>query len=402
MDRIIMHIDVNNAFLSWTAVDLLNKGFKYDIRNSYAVIGGDEQNRNGIVLAKSTPAKKMGIKTAMTLAEARKLCPALKSYPSNYEFYSEMSNKLFELLSKYTNDIEIASIDECYLDYTPIKHHHGDEKKFADKLRKEVFDTLGFTINVGIANNKLTAKMASDLLKPNKTNTIYDNEIEQVMYPLNINDLFGIGKQTTIKLNQIGIYTIGDLANSDPERLRKYFKNMSVDLINRAKGIDYSKVDSSTYDPKGISNETTINHDVTDINELKKYLFSIAEHVGIRVRRKKKYANTIAVILKDNKFKRMTHQKKLNSPTNITSEIYETSVNILTEMYDSRPIRLIGIRLDNLTDKQIYQTSLFESTEKREEENILDEVVDSIKEKYGNEKVIPASLLENSFKKKLK
>ena len=178
MENIIFHIDVNNAFLSWTAVKLLNSGYKYDIRNSYAIIGGDESGRHGIVLAKSTPAKKLGIKTAETIYSAKKKCRVLKVYPPDYELYRRMSKSLFNLLSKYTCDIEIASIDECYLDYGKVKNLYGDEILFAEKLKKEIYDTLGFTVNIGIANNKLCAKMASDFSKPNKIHTLYKSEIE--------------------------------------------------------------------------------------------------------------------------------------------------------------------------------------------------------------------------------
>ena len=180
MDRIIFHIDVNNAFLSWTAIELLQNGYKYDIRDSYAVIGGDPKLRKGIVLAKSNLCKKLGIYTSETLYSAKKKCPNLKVYPPNYEFYQKMSNSLFNLLSKYTPDIEIASIDECYLDYGKVKRLYGDEIEFAKKIQKEIYDTLGFTVNIGIANNKLCAKMASDFSKPNKIHTLYKNEIEAI------------------------------------------------------------------------------------------------------------------------------------------------------------------------------------------------------------------------------
>ena len=184
-----MHIDVNNAFLSWSAIDLLNKGYKYDIRNSYAVIGGDEKKRSGIVLAKSTSAKKLGIVTAETLYSARKKCKVLKVYPPNFKFYNEMSNKFFSLLRKYTPDIEIASIDECYLDYGKVKSLYGDEVAFAYKIKDEIKNTLGFTVNIGIANNKLCAKMASDFSKPDKVHTLYENEVKEKMYPLDVGDL---------------------------------------------------------------------------------------------------------------------------------------------------------------------------------------------------------------------
>ena len=381
MERIIMHIDVNNAFLSWTALYLLKNGSKYDIRNSYAVIGGSESTRSGIVLAKSTPAKRLGIVTGETLYSARKKCRVLKTYEPNFKFYNEMSNKMFNLISKYTPDIEIASVDECYLDYTKIKSMQGDQLEFARKLQKEIYDELGFTVNIGIANNKLCAKMASDFTKPYKIHTLYDNEIQEKMWPLEVGELFGIGKKTVPKLNQINIFTIKDLANSKPEELYKYFKNQSESMINWANGIDDSPVISKPRIPKGIGNEITLDHDVTNINELYKYLLFLSEKVGQRIRKQNKYARVIVVILKDNNFKKYSHQKKLETPTNNNEEIYNMAKIILREIYDDEKIRLIGIRLDNLTDKKIKKVSIFD---KIEEEKNIDEVVDKLNNKYKN------------------
>lgn len=399
MERIIFHIDVNNAFLSWTAIDLINQGFKYDIRDSYAVVGGDPQARKGIVLAKSTPAKKLGIKTAMTLFEAKKICTVLKIYPPNYKFYSEMSHKLFLLLSKYTPDIEIASIDECYLEYSKIKHLYGNEYEFAKKIQKEIFDNLNFTVNVGIANNKLCAKMASDFSKPNKIHTLYSYEVKDKLYCLAVGELFGVGKKTAIKLQNIGINTIGDLANSSYEFLYPHFKNQASVLIEKARGIDNSEVDSDTYIPKGISNEITLEHDITDKEKLYPYLMSLCETVGIRVRKQDKYAYVVCVILKDNYFKRRSKQQKLNNATNITSEIYKFSKELLDEMWNDEKIRLIGVRLDKLVDNVKYQASLFDN-EDRGENLKIDSVIDDLKDKYGNKIITKASLKEDNRKYK--
>ena len=390
MERIIFHIDVNNAFLSWTAIDLLNQGYKYDIRDSYAVIGGDPMMRKGIVLAKSNACKKLGIYTSMTLYEAKKKCPVLKVYPPNYKFYSEMSNKLFNLLSKYTPDIEIASIDECYLDYGKVKKLYGNEYEFAIKLQKEIYDTLKFTVNIGIANNKLCAKMASDFSKPNKIHTLYSNEVETKMYSLPINDLFMIGKKTSEKLINLGIKTIGDLANFPYDKLYPYFKNQTSFLINQARGIDNSIVDSETFIPKGISNEITLEKDITIKEELYPYLMSLCESVSIRLRRQKKYATVIGVILKDNYFKRKSHQRKLVNATNVTSDIYKNAKEILDEMWNEEKIRLIGVRLDKLVDNVMYQASLFDID--NNEESKVDTVIDSLKQKYGNKIITKASL----------
>lgn len=387
-----MHIDVNNAFLSWTAVYLLQHGSKYDIRNSYAVIGGDEKSRRGVVLAKSMPAKKLGVVTGETLYSARKKCKALKTYPMNYAFYQEMSNKLFTLIKTYSPDIEIASVDECYLDYTKVKSLYGDPLEFAKKLQKEVNDTLGFTINIGIANNKLCAKMASDFSKPNKIHTLYQNEVQEKMWPLYIGELFGIGKKSTEKLLKLNIKTIGDLAHSNASILSPYFKNQSQTIIDMANGIDNSPVISEAVALKGISNEITLSNDVSDKTKLYEHLLFLSEKVGLRIRKQNKYAYVVAVILKDKYFKRRTHQKKLDNPINLSKDIFEVSKTILNEMWNDDSVRLIGLRLDKLTDKVVIQTSLFDQVETKEKNILLEKTLDDLKDKYGMTVINRASL----------
>lgn len=396
MDRIVMHIDVNNAFLSWTAVYLLNNGSKYDIRNSYAVIGGDESARKGIVLAKSNPAKKLGVVTGETLYSARKKCKSLKTYPMNYEFYQLMSSSMFNLIKKYSPDIEVASIDECYLEYTKVKNLYGNPYEFAKKLQKEIFDTYGFTVNIGIANNKLCAKMASDFSKPNKIHTLYDYEVKEKMWPLPINDLFGIGKKTTEKLKELKIKTIGDLATFDPIILKKYFKNMAIDMINSAKGINSNEVISDYIEQKGIGNELTLIKDTLDENILFDKLLEISELLGLRLRKEKKYAYTICVIIKTNDFKRKSHQTTLLNATNSTNEIYKIAKETYKSINNDIPIRLIGIRLNNLTEDRNIQTSLFECDKKIDTETKLDNTIDKLKEKYGYKIINKASLIDKN------
>ena len=392
MERIILHIDVNNAFLSWTAVDLLEKGYPIDIRAIEAIIGGDKTKRSGIVLAKSPPAKKKGVVTAETIYSAKKKCPNLKMFPPNYHMYKEKSISLFKLLSKYTPDIEVASIDECYLDYGKIKKLYGNELEFAKKIQSEIYDTLKFTVNIGIANNKLCAKMASDFSKPNKIHTLYDYEVKEKMFPLPIEDLFGVGKQTSSKLRAIGIHTIGDLASKPEQNLRRVFKNQASYLIRIANGIDNSEVDNATWIPKGISHEITLKEDTTSKTELYKYLRDLSEMLAKRIRKENKYASTICVILKDNTFKRYSHQKKLKNPISSYSEIYKYSKDVLDAFYNNEPIRLIGVRLDNLKEEKTYQTSLFDKESKNDEK--LDKIMDTINNKYGKNVIKRATYIE--------
>lgn len=396
-----MHIDVNNAFLSWSAIDLLNKGYKYDIRNSYAVIGGDEKKRSGIVLAKSTSAKKLGIVTAETLYSARKKCKVLKVYPPNFKFYNEMSNKFFSLLRKYTPDIEIASIDECYLDYGKVKSLYGDEINFAYKIKDEIKNTLGFTVNIGIANNKLCAKMASDFSKPDKVHTLYENEVKEKMYPLDVGDLFGIGKRTVPKLNSLGIYKISDLALADPVMLEKYFKNQAYVMIKSANGIDESIVDSNEYHPSCIGNEITLPHNISSKREAYDKLLILSEYVSKRLRKEEKYASVVCVTIKDEFLKRRSHQKKLLNETNIEKEIYKTACMIFDEFWNGENIRLIGIRLDGLTLSKKYQGSIFENVEKREHDEKIDKLIDNINFKFGKNTIKKAGIDNLNSKKEV-
>ena len=400
MKRIIMHIDVNNAFLSWTAVLYLKKGIKTDIRKTYAVIGGDEKARHGIVLAKSMPAKKRGVVTAETLFSAKKKCPNLKVYPPNYNFYKKMSDSMLDLIRNYSPDIEQMSIDECFLDYTPVKHLYGDEVEFAYRLKKEIYDTLGFTVNIGIGNNKLCAKMASDFSKPYKVHTLFDNEVEEKMWPLQVDELFGIGKKTAMKLHNLNINTIYDLAHTDSNFLYKYFKNQAKDMIDSANGRGSDIVVSEESIPKGIGNETTLNRNISSRDELYPYLLALSENVAIRLRKQNKYASVIVVTLKDKFFRRFSHQKKLVNATNLTEEIYKTACDILDEMKVDDGIRLIGVRLDKLSDTSSHQVSLFEDLKVREDNNELEKTVDELKEKYGFKVIKKASLIDSKVGKK--
>ena len=400
MKKIIMHIDVNNAFLSWTAILYLKNGSKTDIRKTYAVIGGDEKARHGIVLAKSMLAKKRGVVTAETLFQAKKKCPNLKVYPPDYNFYKKMSDRMLDLIRSYSPDIEQMSIDECFLDYTPVKHLYGNEIDFAYKLKKEIYDKLGFTVNIGIGNNKLCAKMASDFSKPYKVHTLFENEIDKKMWPLKVDDLFGIGKKTAIKLHNLNINTIYDLAHADSSFLYKYFKNQAFDMIDSAKGKGSDLVISEESQPKGIGNETTLNRNIFSKEELEPYLLALSENVAIRLRKQKKYASVVVVTLKDRFFRRFSHQKKLVNATNLTEEIYNIALDILSEMNIEDGIRLIGVRLERLSDISLHQVSLFEDLKVREDSNELEKTVDELKEKYGFKIIKKASLVDSKVGKK--
>ena len=394
MDKIIMHIDVNNAFLSWTAVDLLKKGYKIDIRYIESIIGGDEEQRHGIVLAKSMVAKRKGVKTAETIREAKRKCNDLKIFPPNHKLYQEMSNKLFELISNYTPDIEKLSVDECFIDYTKVQKLYGDPIKFAYKLKKEIKNTLGFTVNIGIANNKLCAKMASDFLKPDRVHTLFKNEIETKMYPLPIEELYGVGKSSSKKLRELNINTIGDLAKANPQVLYKYFKNQTEKIINSAKGISDSVIVSKKAESEGISNSTTTSYNLNSLEDIYKYLYPLVENVSMTLRKNNKYTNQVGVVLKDKYFKTYSHQRKLKNPTSSTDEIYRIAKELVKELWNEEGIRLVGVSISKFSNSLNHQISLFEDVKEVEKDNELDKVLDKLKSTYGDNIINKASRLK--------
>ncbi len=393
-ERIVFHIDVNNAFLSWTAILLLKQGYHRDIRKIPSIIGGDESKRHGIVLAKSPIAKKMGIVTAETLYQAKKKCPSLEIFPPNYTWYTKQSKILFEYLSQYSPLLEQFSIDECFIEMTGTSYLYTNYEELAHKIKEEVKEKFGFTVNIGIGNNKLCAKMASDFEKPDKVHTLYNNEIETKMWPLPVGELFMVGKSTASSLNKLNIKTIGDLAQADEKLLERHFKSQSIYLKQASNGIDYSKVEKRSEKRDSISTTETLSHDVTDEEKLKEILFRQTEEVSRQLRKQKEYANTVAVIFKNRDFQSYSAQAKLSRPTNNTKDIYKLVIEIFNNNYKHDPIRLIGVRLADFSTTKETQISLFdeeESTETVENDNVQ-EMIDTINDKFGKSILAPASL----------
>ena len=386
-----MHIDVNNAFLSWTAVDLLKKGYNIDIRTIEAVIGGDETKRHGIVLAKSPMAKKKGVKTAETIRDAKRKCNNLQIFPPNHDLYQKESKKLFKLISNYTPDIEILSVDECFIDYTKVRNLYGDPIKFAYKLKNEIKTKLGITVNIGVANNKLCAKMASDFEKPDKVHTLFMNEVKEKMYPLPIEELYGVGRSSSKILRELGINKIEDLAKADYNILYKYFKNQTKRLINSAKGIDDGVVVVHKKEIEGISSSITTSHNLNSLEEIYEYIYPLVENVCAQLRSKSKYANQVGVMLKDKNFKVSSHQRRLTNATSNTDTIYSITKDLVKELWNKEGIRLVGISLGKLTTKLTHQISMFENIKEVENNNELDKVVDNLKKIYGNNIISKAS-----------
>lgn len=388
MKREILHVDVNNAFLSWLAVDRLEKGEKLDIRTIPSVIGGDEKQRHGIVLAKSNLAKQFGIKTGEPLFSARKKCPTLRIYESNFKVYKKYSDMLYKLLLEYSYKVERFSIDECLVDMTEFLNG----KKLIDvayEISKRVREELKFTVNIGVAHNKLLAKMASDFQKPDRVHTLYEKEIQRKMWNLPISELFMVGKRTLPKLYNMNIKTIGDLALADKELLIKKFGKFGKMMWEYANGIDNAEVVFTMQKPKCVGNSTTVSQDINDLEKIEEVLLALTEHTTYRLRKIKMLGNVVSVQLRTSEFKNYSHQRKLDFSTNSTKEIFNVAKQLTKQMYKGESIRLIGIRVDNLCQEAEKQISIFENNNIKKQEK-LDKVVDLIKDKYGYETITRA------------
>ena len=408
MSKIIFHIDVNSAFLSWSAVEKLKNGSDVDIREIPSIIGGDEASRHGIVLAKSVSAKKYGVTTGEPVAAALRKCANLVMEPPNHQMYREYSRQLMDYFKTYTPDIEQLSVDECFLDYTPIAHLYGEPADFANRLKNEVKEKFGYTVNIGISEVKILAKMASDFQKPDRVHTLWKSEIQKKMWPLPVSELYMVGKSSLPKLRNLGIRTIGDLAGMSPEILEAHFKSFGKLIWENANGIGSDVVESEETAAKGVGNSTTLREDVTDADNAKKVLLSLAESVSGRLRKHEFLAGNVAVEIKYANFTKCSHQAPFLTPTNATSKIYELSCLLFDELWDGSPVRLLGIRCSKLQDVgEPVQMSLFdmEFPEKengktamskvpnREKLEKLDKAMDSIKKRFGDGAIVRGSSL---------
>lgn len=412
MEPIIFHIDVNSAFLSWTALERLEQGYTTDLREIPSIIGGDQSKRHGVVLAKSTPAKKYGIQTGEPIVNAFRKCPTLTLAPPNHVMYKERSRKLMEYLASVCPEIEQVSVDECYMDFTPISYKYKNYLIAAEEIKNSIHEKFHFTVNIGISDRKVLAKMASDFRKPNLVHTLFSYEIEEKMWPLSVDNLFMCGASSVDTLRKLEILTIGDLAKADPEILSSHLKSHGITLWEFANGLDSSKVEPIPAQVKGIGNSTTVSKDIETAPNAHKVLMELAESVGHRLRREQQLAGMVSCEIKYNTFQSVSHQTTLSAPTDSTTLIYETACHLFNELWDGTPIRLLGIRTSKLCDhSEPVQLSLFDmmatprtssipskkdnyiTGSSKEKQEKLDKALDSIKNKYGKDAVVRGSLL---------
>lgn len=392
---VIFHIDVNNAYLSWEAVYRLTElNETLDLRDIPSVIGGNEQNRHGIVLAKSMPAKAFGIKTAETLAEARKKCPDIHVVPPRHDIYSQFSKELIRYLKSLTPVVEQYSIDEAFADMSGCPLLTGRTPvEAADFVREEIYRRFGYTVNIGVSSKKILAKMASDFEKPNKVHRLFPDDIQEKMWPLPVNDLFFVGRASAKKLYNLGIRTIGELARFDKNILKSHMGKHGELIHDYANGIDDSPVLREQPENKGYGNSTTLPRDVTDADEAKHIILTLCESVGSRLRADDFMAHVIAVTIKDNEFRHSSHQCTMPSATNVTSELYHYACSLFGEAWDGRPIRLLGVSTSKLTRERSRQLNILDS-DFYLRQGKMEQAVDEIRKKFGDGAIFRASSLE--------
>ena len=414
MEPIFFHIDVNSAFLSWTAIERLEQGDSVDLRLIPSIIGGDKEKRHGIVLAKSIPAKAFHIQTGEPIVKALEKCSTLTIAAPDHAMYHRRSRMLMDYLKTLTPDIEQVSIDECYMDFSSIIHRYPSAIEAANQIKNAIYNTMGFSVNIGISDCKVLAKMASDFKKPNLVHTLYRHEIKDKMWPLPVSSLFMCGKSSVDVLRKLEILTIGDLACADPDIISLHLKSHGKLLWEYANGIDDSKVESIRPDAKGIGNSTTLAKDADEINTIHEVLLSLSDSVASRMRKANSLAYMVSVEVKYNTFVKNSHQTTLSVPTNTSNTIYQTACRLFDELWDGTPVRLLGIRCTKLVDMNepvqmslmdynfgtkdttSHEHPMIEPTPSHNEEKNkrLDSALDSIRKRYGSSAVVRGSMLK--------
>lgn len=400
-EQIIFHIDVNSAFLSWSALEQLEQGSEVDLRTIPSIVGGDMSRRHGVVLAKSIPAKAYGIVTGEPVTNAFRKCPNLVSVAPNHALYEQRSAALIRHLSQICPDLEQVSIDECYMDYTPIANKYPSPEIAATHIKDRIYAKFGFTVNVGISDKKVLAKMASDFKKPNLVHTLYSWEIEKKLWPLPVSELFMCGRSSVETLHKLGITTIGELACADLSILESHLKSHGRTLYQYANGQDDSTVFSEPAKMKGIGNSTTLSADVTSPAEAHKVLLGLAESVSARLREAHSQASLVCTEIKYNTFRSVSHQTLLSTPTASTDIIYRRACSLFDELWDGTPVRLLGIRTSKLTDEGApVQLNLFDYAQPvSEKQQKLDAAMDSIRKRFGSDAIKRGSLLDSPIQK---
>ncbi|MBR2784095.1 MAG: DNA polymerase IV [Firmicutes bacterium] len=392
--RVIYHVDVNSAFLSWEACYRKEHlGEEPDLRDLPSAVVGDKEARHGIILAKSVPAKKCGVKTGEPIWQARRKCPGLVLVPANYGLYVAASRRFIALLQDYAPVVEQYSIDEAYADVTGCRRLYGPPVAAAYALKERIHRQLGFTVNIGVSCNKLLAKMAGELEKPDKVHTLFPEEIAAKMWPLPVGELFFVGPASKARLEQIGITTIGQLARMDKGRIKALLGRHGELIWNYANGRGPEELTAETPLNKGYGNATTLAADITGLEQGRKVLLSLCETVGARLRADGQRGRCVTVHLRTADFYDWSHQVRLEQASDATLELWQAACRALEQMWRGGvPLRQVGVAVSQVSRDNCRQLTLF--GDRYDKLSRLDQAVDGIRRRYGEEAVRRACFLQ--------
>ena len=400
MSRVIFHVDVNSAFLSWSAAYRVRVlGEQEDLRDIPSAVAGERAERHGIILAKSIPAKKCGVKTGEQIFLAQQKCPGLKLVPPDYALYVEASRRFIALLREFAPVVEQYSIDEAWADLSGTEGLYGSPVAAAELLRARIREELGFTVNIGISSNKLLAKMAGEFEKPDKVHTLYLYEVEKKMWPLPVGELFGVGPSAAKKLNSCGIYTIGNLAAQDRATVISLFGARGDTLWNYANGREADPVTKQGSRDNSYGNSVTMPRDLPRPEEADATMLALCDSVGRRLRADGKTARVVTVQLVDNAFRRTSHQTTLPNPTNSTDRLYRVAVELMRQMWPARPVRLVGVSAEKTGEDNFEQMDLFTDAARIDKQEKLDRAADALRRRFGGAAVTRATLLTPDTRK---
>ena len=382
-ERVILHCDLNNFYASVEC--------RYDprLREVPMAVGGSEENRHGIVLAKNELAKQFGIKTAETLWQARQKCPELVVVPPHYERYYEVSRAARAIYARYTDRIEPFGIDECWLDMTGSTLLFGSGREIAERLRREVREELGVTISVGVSFNKVFAKLGSDLKKPDAVSEIPPDRFREIVWGLSAREMIGVGDSTAQRLESMGVYTIGQLARFDRKLLGKKLGKHGDALWQCANGEDRSPValENAEEEVKSVGNSVTCPRDLQTAGEVWSVLLLVAESVSRRLREKQLCAGLVTVTIKDSRFGYTEHSRRLEYSCRDSTDLARAAMEAFQERYRwDRPVRAVGLRATELTDEgEAAQISLYSGFSEACRREAVESRVDQLRQKYGRE-----------------
>ena len=395
-NRVILHCDMNGFFAS---VELLDYP---ELRDKPMAVCGDPESRHGIILAKNEIAKRYGIVTAETLWQARKKCPDLPTVPPHHKKYQHYSRLINEIYLQYTDMVEPFSVDESWLDVTASQKLFGNGKQIADKIRHQVKKELGLTLSAGVSFNKIFAKMGSDYKKPDATTVITQENYKNILWPLDIRDLFFVGKATADKLQGIGIHTIGQLAESDRHTVTALLGKQGSIIHDYANGLDQTPVSrfDEREDVKSIGNGSTFRRNLEGIQDIRTAVIALSDTVAVRLRQKKKKAFGVKVDIKDPSLKVISRQQQLDNPTNLAENIADAAVSIIEKSWNLRhPIRMLTVTAINLCpEDQAQQLSLFSSENiQNETGEKMERTMDDIRKKFGKNAITFGRIIKNDI-----